>query len=56
MSVVCGPNAECSPEAVMQKNLTHVDGEGEESMNLCRCLNGFTGNASDTVIGCVHSK
>ncbi|MPC26355.1 putative epidermal cell surface receptor [Portunus trituberculatus] len=55
VNVVCGPNAECSPGVAVVKDLTLLDGEADEPMNLCRCLDGFIGNASDIVTGCVSA-
>ncbi|XP_063871278.1 uncharacterized protein LOC135106320 isoform X1 [Scylla paramamosain] len=53
VNVVCGPNAECSADVAVLKDLTLVDGEADEATNLCRCLDGFIGNASDIVTGCI---
>ncbi|XP_050740420.1 uncharacterized protein LOC127010411 isoform X2 [Eriocheir sinensis] len=53
IDVVCGPNAVCSPEAAVIKELTRIETEAENSTELCRCLDGFTGNASDVTTGCV---
>ncbi|XP_045125516.1 uncharacterized protein LOC123512922 isoform X3 [Portunus trituberculatus] len=56
VNVVCGPNAECSPGVAVVKDLTLLDGEADEPVNLCRCLDGFIGNASDIVTGCVSAS
>ncbi|KAG0722956.1 putative epidermal cell surface receptor [Chionoecetes opilio] len=53
MNVVCGPNAMCSPGIVALKDVARMEEEGgEEPLSLCRCQEGFIGNASDVVDGC----
>ncbi|KAK8752612.1 hypothetical protein OTU49_006504 [Cherax quadricarinatus] len=52
-NVVCGPNAECISGIMASKDLSLSDVDSDLTLGYCRCLVGFTGDASDLVTGCL---
>nr|XP_045611196.1 putative epidermal cell surface receptor isoform X12 [Procambarus clarkii] len=52
-NVVCGPNAECISGIMASKDLSLSDVDSDLTLGYCRCLAGFTGDASDLVTGCM---
>ncbi|XP_042237938.1 LOW QUALITY PROTEIN: uncharacterized protein LOC121876666 [Homarus americanus] len=52
-NVVCGQNAECISGTMASKDLRLSDIDSDLTLGYCRCLKGFTGDASDLDSGCV---